>query len=100
MKLVALYVLAAAMTAIGLAHFALPEPFEKIVPKWLPRPRLLVYVSGFFEVAGGVGLLFDATRVLAGWGLVALYVAVFPANVNQALNAISFDERKPIPRAA
>jgi uncharacterized membrane protein len=100
MKTVALYLLAAAMTGIGVAHFVTPEPFMKIVPKWLPAPKALVYVSGACEVAGGLGLLWEPTRALAAWGLVALFVAVFPANVNQATNAISFNDAKPIPRAA
>jgi uncharacterized membrane protein len=45
-------------------------------------------VSGVFEILGGVGLLVPATQRLAAWGLVALYVAVFPANVNMALHRI------------
>jgi uncharacterized membrane protein len=92
-------VLAVAMVAIGIAHFANPDPFVKIVPAFLPAPLLLVQVSGFFEIAGGVGLLVERTRVAAAWGLVALYVAVFPANVNQAVNGISFDPAHPIPQA-
>jgi uncharacterized membrane protein len=100
MKTAALYILAAAMTAVGVGHFVAPAPFMKIVPKWLPAPRTLVYVSGVAEIAGGLGLLWEPTRALAAWGLVGLYVAVFPANLNQAMNAISFDDAKPIPRAA
>ena len=52
---------------------------------------MLVYVSGFFEILGGIGLLVPATRRWAAWGLVALYVAVFPANVNMAVHRIGFD---------
>jgi uncharacterized membrane protein len=100
MKAIALYLLAAAMTGVGIAHFVAPDPFVKIVPKQLPAPKALVYVSGFFEIAGGLGLLWGPTRVAAAWGLVALFIAVFPANVNQAMNAISFDDARPIPRVA
>lgn len=81
-------VLAVAMIAIGVAHFVAPDGFVKIVPAWLPSPLVLVYVSGFFEIAGGVGLLVPTTRRAASFGLVALYVAVFPANVNMALHEI------------
>jgi uncharacterized membrane protein len=80
--------LAAFMMAIGVAHFAAPAPFAAIVPRWLPAPVLLVIVSGFFEVLGGVGLLVPRVRRAASLGLVALYVAVFPANVNMALHQI------------
>lgn len=89
--------LAAVMTAIGIAHFALPAPFLKIMPAYLPQPLLLVYVSGFFEICGGLGLLVPATRRLAAWGLVALFIAVFPANLNQAMHAIAFDPAHPLP---
>jgi uncharacterized membrane protein len=81
-------VLAAFMIAIGLAHFLAPAPFASIVPAWLPAPVTLVLVSGFFEIMGGVGLLLPRVRRAASWGLVALYVAVFPANVNMALHQI------------
>ena len=87
---------AVAMVAIGVAHFANPEPFVKIVPAWLPAPTALVLLSGLFEVLGGVGLLVARVRVAAAWGLVALYVAVFPANVNMALHEIQLGA-SPLP---
>jgi uncharacterized membrane protein len=65
----------------GLMHFVKPEPYEAIVPTWLPNARLLVLLSGIFEILGGLGVLHPATRRLAGWGLIALLIAVFPANV-------------------
>lgn len=86
-------VAAAAMVAIGIAHFANPEPFVRIVPAILPAKRALVFVSGAFEIAGGLGLLVPSTRRLAGLGLIALYVAVFPANINMAVNHIQITER-------
>jgi uncharacterized membrane protein len=82
------YVVAAFMVAIGLAHFLAPAPFAAIVPAWLPAPVTLVIVSGFFEILGGLGLLVPRVRRAASYGLVALYVAVFPANVNMALHDI------------
>ncbi|MEP6664221.1 MAG: DoxX family protein [Verrucomicrobiota bacterium] len=65
----------------GIAHFVKPESYLKIVPSYLPAPLLLVYVSGFFESLGGIGMLIPQTRRWAGWGLIALLVAVFPANI-------------------
>ena len=58
----------------------------KIVPAFMPAPLALVYVSGFFEIAGGVGLLVTRVHRLAAWGLIALFIAVFPANINMAVN--------------
>ena len=78
--------LAVAMTAVGILHFVAPEGFVRIVPAYLPAPLALVLVSGVAEVLGGVGLLVARTRRMASFGLVALYVAVFPANVNMALH--------------
>ncbi len=99
-KLVALWVLATSMIAIGIAHFVRPKPFVRIVPKYLPAPLALVYISGLFEILGGVGLLVPSTRVAAAWGLIALYIAVFPANLYMLTDNVSLDPRKPIPRWA
>ena len=78
--------LSAFMTLMGVLHFSHAEVFVSVVPDYLPAPLLLVYVSGICEIALGIGLLFERTRVLAAWGLIALYVAVFPANVHMALH--------------
>jgi uncharacterized membrane protein len=74
----------------GAMHFKAERFFTAIVPKSLPNPKALVYVSGVAEFAGGVGVLIPRTRRLAGKGLIALLVAVFPANVNMAVNAERF----------
>ena len=71
-------------------HFVRPRPFEAIVPPALPAPRALVYASGAAEVAGGIGLLVPRLRRAAGLGLVALLLAVFPANVWMAREAGRF----------
>lgn len=99
-ELIALWALAIAMIAIGVLHFVRPKPFVRIVPKYLPAPLALVYISGFFEILGGVGLLIPATRSWAAWGLIALYIAVFPANVYMLTDDVSLDPNKPIPRWA
>ena len=83
--------LAVVMIIAGALHFLAPVPYARIVPAALPAPLALVYLSGFFEILGGLGLLVAATRRWAAWGLVALYVAVFPANVNMAVHHIGFD---------
>ena len=65
----------------GVLHFAIPAPYIAIVPPWLPAAPTLVAVSGLAEIAGGIGVLDPRTKRLAGWGLIALLIAVFPANV-------------------
>lgn len=79
-------VLASIMMAMGVLHFAVPGPFVRIIPPALPQPLVLVLVSGFFEAVGGAGLLVPRVRRAASVGLVLLYLAVFPANVNMALH--------------
>jgi len=77
-----LVVLALVFTGAGALHFLKPAAYLRIMPPYLPAPRLLVALSGAAEVAGGLGLLWPATRRLATWGLLALLIAVFPANVH------------------
>jgi uncharacterized membrane protein len=84
-KRIALVLLSAFFTFAGVTHFTRPEFFIDIVPAWLPDPPMIVAVSGVFEILGGVGVLLPQTRRLAGFGLIALLVAVYPANVEMAL---------------
>jgi uncharacterized membrane protein len=92
-------ILAAAMIGIGVLHFVMSDPFVRIVPAWMPAPLVLVWVSGVFEILGGVGLLVRRTRRAASYGLMALYLAVFPANVNMAVNDLTFDGTHHLPPA-
>ncbi len=84
LHLISRYVLAAAFVGAGLLHFLKPETYLRIMPPALPAPLALVYVSGFFEVVGALGLLYGPTRWWAALGLVLLLAAVFPANVYMA----------------
>jgi uncharacterized membrane protein len=70
----------------GTGHFVGPEFYAAIVPPFFPSPMTLVVVSGLAEIAGGVGLLTRRWRRAAGWGLLALLVAVYPANIYMALH--------------
>jgi uncharacterized membrane protein len=85
LRTIARWLLAAAMVGIGALHFISPKPFVAIVPRALPAPKALVLISGFFEILGGLGLLVPRARRAAGLGLIALYAAVFPANINMAV---------------
>ena len=80
----------------GALHFLKPKPYAAIVPDALPRKRELVYASGVAEIAGGAGGLAAPTRRAAGWWLIATLVAVFPANVNMAVNADRFRVPEPL----
>jgi uncharacterized membrane protein len=84
-------VLAALFIVGGVAHFVATETYMKIMPPYLPYHRALVLVSGVFEVALGSILIVPATTRLAAWGLIALLVAVFPANVYMYQHAEIFN---------
>ena len=85
------------LIAAGVNHFVMPRTYEAIMPEFLPAHRELVLLSGLAEALGGAGTLRPATRRAAGWWLIAVLIAVFPANVHMALHP----ERYPqMPHAA
>lgn len=85
------------MVSVGVLHFTDPEPFVRIVPAFLPAKLELVWISGAAEILLGVGLLPKLTRRWASLGLVALFVAVFPANINMAVHEVQLNPESPIP---
>lgn len=87
---VSLVVLSGFFVLVGVSHFLNPSFFEAIVPPYLPAPRLLVDLSGVLEVAGGLAILIPSLRNPARWGLIALLIAVFPANLHMALHPEQF----------
>ena len=80
------FLLAALFIIAGSLHFRLTSIYVSIMPTYLPNPELLVFISGAAEIFGGLGLLFSFSRQAAAWGIVALLIAVMPANVNMALH--------------
>jgi uncharacterized membrane protein len=87
------WTLAVLMVLAGVMHFRAPRGYEQMMPAWLPAHRQLVLISGVFEVLGGVGLVVPQTQVFAAWGLIALFIAVFPANVNMAIHKIPLGKK-------
>lgn len=81
--------------AAGLNHFRDPDFYLRMMPPYLPLPLFLVYLSGLCEAALGAALLIPKYARAAAWGLVALLVAVFPANIHMATNPESFPEFGP-----
>ena len=90
------WLLAIAVGLSGVLHFTSSKTYEAMISTWLPAHRPLVLISGAFELLGGIGVLVPATQRLAAWGLVALFIAVFPANVNMAVNKLPLG-RKRVP---
>lgn len=74
--------------SVGVLHFTHDAVFVAMMPPYLPWHLELVWLSGVFEVLGGLGLLVPWSRRFAAWGLLALLVAVFPANIHMAVNEV------------
>jgi uncharacterized membrane protein len=79
--------LAALMVGAGITHFVAPAAYERIVPRWVGDGRRVVLVSGAAEIACGGLLMSRRTAKIGGWLTAALLVAVFPGNVQMALDA-------------
>jgi len=72
--------------AAGVNHFWHPATYLGIMPPWLPLPELLVIISGLAEIVLGLLLLPVRRRAFAAWGIIVLLIAVFPANIQMAIN--------------
>ncbi len=84
-------ILSVAIIIVGITHFIKPEEYAKIVPPQFGDRFAMVYISGFFEILGGIGLIIPFVSVAAAWGLIALFIAVFPANIYQAIHSIPIE---------
>ena len=88
-KKIVLIGLAAFFINVGVDHFINPDFYISIMPPAFPLHAEAVYISGFFEIVGGI---IPRLRKIAGWGLLALLVAVYPANIYMALTPEAFPE--------
>jgi uncharacterized membrane protein len=79
-----------AFMGAGVAHFARPDFFESIVPRWIPNARLANLGSGAAEILCGAAMFPRRTRRAAAFGLLAILAAVYPANVDMYLNDVDF----------
>jgi len=79
----------------GVNHFMHTDFYLSIMPPYLPWHLTLVYASGISEIALGVGLLFRSTQRIAAWGMIALIVAVTPANLHMAVHAELYPRFSP-----
>ncbi|ELZ98707.1 hypothetical protein C440_00085 [Haloferax mucosum ATCC BAA-1512] len=82
------YVMGCLYIVAGVLHFVDPHVYVQLVPPSFPAALELVYISGIAEIALGAGVLVPRTRRLAAWGLIALLLAVFPANVYMATHDV------------
>jgi len=91
MKGMAVYLMGILYIAAGAWHFAKPKMYVSIMPDWLPAHLPLVYISGLCEITLGLLLFPESTRTFAAWGVIALLIAVFPANIQMTINYFHFN---------
>lgn len=94
-KIILKYIFAAAFVLAGINHFLNPQFYLKMMPPVLPAHLLLNYLSGVFEILFGVLLLIPKFSRLAAWLIIALLIAVFPANIFMAMNPQMFPDISP-----
>ena len=84
-KKVLLWLMGVFYIVAGLNHFINPDAYLPMMPPYLPWHGFLVWLSGVAEVVLGVGVLVPAVRSISAWGIIALLIAIFPANLHIAL---------------
>ena len=92
LRKIVLFGLAVFFIFFGIDHFINPDFYLSIMPPSFPLHKEAVYISGFFEIVGGVGVLIPRFRKIAGWGLVVLLIAVYPANIYMAVTPEAFPD--------
>src|SRR4051812_49819032 len=95
-KPVMLWLMAILYVAAGVNHFVRPDFYVKIMPPYLPWHLELVYASGVAEIVLGLLVLLRKWRSPAAWGLIALLIAVFPANIHMALHGELYPDLPPL----
>ena len=81
-----LYVMAALYILAGLNHFRVPKIYTKIIPPLFPAPKVLNILAGLAEIVLGILLCFPSATSYAALGIMALLIAIFPANMYMYLN--------------
>lgn len=95
-KLLFKFLLTIFFISVGVKHFTDKEFFLKIMPPYLPWHLELVYISGVIEVMLGILLLVPKLTRAAAWGMIALMIAVYPANIHMAVNNHLYPDIPPV----
>ncbi len=95
-KRILLYAMGVFYVLAGCNHFADTDFYRPLMPLYLPAHTELIYVSGVAEILLGIAVLVPRLRPAAAWGIIALLIAVFPANIHAAVNEVSVAGLDPI----
>lgn len=91
----ACFALAVMFVFTGISHFTrVKYDMARMVPRIFPAPMTMVYISGLCELLGAAGLIVQRTRVAAGWALIIMLLALFPANVKAARDGLQIAGRR------
>ncbi|MGK0290413.1 MAG: putative membrane protein [bacterium] len=96
-KMVLRVLLGALFILGGIAHFTKTQVYLNIMPSYIPWHLAMVYISGVIEIILGIAVMIPQFKKLAGYGLIGLLIAIFPANINMAINNISFGDAPASP---
>jgi uncharacterized membrane protein len=77
----------------SIAHFKFVEGMAMMVPDIIPNKKLVVYITGYIEIAAAIGLLFSSTQYLTAWFLILFFIVLLPANIHAALKMVNFETR-------
>jgi uncharacterized membrane protein len=94
-KKISTWLLTIFFVSVGVLHFTHTGAFLKAMPPYVPMPVEMVYLSGVFEILGGIGVQVPLVRKSAGYGLILLLAAVYPANIHMALHTEDFSSIPP-----
>lgn len=86
MKIILLYLMVLVYIAAGIYHFVNPRMYQKIMPAYIPYHTAMIYISGILEIVFALLLLPESTRPVAAWLIIVLLIAIFPANIQMAIN--------------
>ncbi len=81
-----IYILSLIFVVAGIFHLIRPKAFMRVMPLYLPYPKLLVYLSGIAEIAAGVGILFTQTKTIATWSILIMLILFFPVHIHMLVN--------------
>jgi len=81
-----LYLMGVFYFLAGLNHFRKPKLYNRIIPAYIPVPKVVNYISGIAEAGLGIALCIPVISAIAAWGIIVLLIAIFPANVYMYTN--------------
>ena len=87
LKKVSTIILILAYILAGINHFRVPQFYIAIIPPYIPYPQFMNAAAGIFEIIFGFGLIFNATRKYAAWGIVLMLAAFLPVHITMITDA-------------